>query len=388
MASKEIVPHYPTQNDENFVRDSLHQLFSASIKYCRYLGLTIFSLNSRGELYFGFFTIPFILVNLRFLSITLAILYFHFNKDKFDLIYPERSKTERLAQYFVSCTMMIGDFLCTFCTILLNRSKIIRFHQNLAEFLVKAVGPLTEANKQVIKSIIPQALKILGRYKCILISAFCYSVVAGYISVFNAFITSGKPWQWWSHTIVGIPLFNIFWAAVSTLRLFPRILMITLFHTFSFCPYILNMQLEKVKKVEKVDDEDIRRLLSYFRKEGELTAQMNDAYGWCLAVDVVLIIISIITAVFSVVVFLVHKELGAAITFGVPLIIHVAILFELFNSAYGFESEILMQQAMLLSQPFAVKPGSFFHANRRTLTGIASAINTYVIVLVQFHKEE
>ncbi|CAL8118158.1 unnamed protein product [Orchesella dallaii] len=171
------------------------------------------------------------------------------------------------------------------------------------------------------------------------------------------------------------------------------------------------MQLQKVKKVGKVSDESIQRLLSNFRKQEELTIQMKDAFGWCLAVDVVLIIITIITALFSVVVFLVHNEINAAVSFGMPLILHVIILFELFNAGYGFESEcrksavllkdiptkelgrgsrtqILMQQAMLLSQPFGVTPGSFYHANRRTLTGIASAINTYVIVLVQFHNEE
>ncbi|CAL8118160.1 unnamed protein product [Orchesella dallaii] len=171
------------------------------------------------------------------------------------------------------------------------------------------------------------------------------------------------------------------------------------------------MQLEKVKKLGKVSDENIQRLLSYFRKQEELTTQMKNAFGWCLAVDVLLIIISIITALFSVVVVLVHNEINAAVSFGMPLILHAIILFELFNAGYGFESEcrksaVLLKdiptkelsqytitqvnfaQAMLLSQPFAVKPGSFFHANRRTLTGIASAINTYVIVLVQFHKEE
>ncbi|CAL8118152.1 unnamed protein product [Orchesella dallaii] len=346
MTQSEISGERPTQNDENFVRASLHQLFYASTKSCRYLGLTIFSLNSKGEYYFGFFTIPFFLVSLRFLSIVLATVYFHFNKDKFNLIYPERSKTETVAQFLLAGNMFFGDVLCTFVTFL-NRKKILNFYQNFAKFLIEVVGPLTQTDKQVIKSIIPETLKILKRYKRIIFVAFLYSIVAGYVNFFKALITTGKSWQSWSHTIVGIPIFNILRAVTSTFRLFPRLLMTTVLHAFSLCPYVINMQLKNVKKFEKVADEEIHRLMRYFKQQGNLTAQMNEAFGWGLAVDMVLIIITIITALFSVVVFLVNNEFVAVVSFGVPLILHVAILFELFNAGYCFESES-KKSAMLL----------------------------------------
>ncbi|CAL8118086.1 unnamed protein product [Orchesella dallaii] len=306
--------------------------------------------------------------------------------------------------------MFVGDLLRTFL-VLLNRTKIIRFHQNLVELLIEALGPLTQADKQVIKNVIPHAMKILTRYRRIIFVAFCYSAILGQVRTLVAFLTSEKSLDSWSHTIVGIPLFRLFWSALSTLLLLPKLMMMTMFHTLRMYPYILNLQLENINKSKKVGDEEINRILKCFEKQEELTAQMNDAFGWCFAVDMLLTIISIITALFSVEIFLMHKEFGTAASYVVTLILHLAILFELCNAAYLFESEckksitllknipvrhlgrngriqILIQQAKLLSQPFSVKPGSFFHVNRRTLTEIGSAVNTYVIVLVQFHNGE
>ncbi|ODN04096.1 Gustatory and odorant receptor 63a, partial [Orchesella cincta] len=348
--------------------------------------------------------------------------YFPYAKDKFELVNPEQSKTETLSQTILSANMFFGDTICTLLTFL-NRSKIIRFHENLAKFLIEDVSKLTQAERKVVMSVVLHALKILTRYKRIIYFAFYCSVGAGVVKSFYVVFTAEKPLIWWSHSLIGLPIVFLFWGIASTLRLLPRLLMITILYTFRICPYITNIQLEKVNQICFVTNEDCQRILSSYRKQEMLTAQLNDAFGWCLTVDMLLMVISLITLLFSVLVCLSVKEYAGAFSFGWALILHAAIVFELCNASYVFEAEsrksaillknipihrlehisrvqkffiplmdltfqIIMLKAKLLSLPLVINPGSFFHVNRRTITGIFSAITTYLIVLVQFHNGE
>jgi len=339
MSIRQSSSKHSFQNSDEIVHQALHQLFSGIMKPCKYLGLSIFSLDSRGEFHFRICSLEFIVVILRFVSVIIAAVYFVLAQEKFNMVFPEQSKTEEITQKIRAVNMYFGEILLTILTFC-SRNKIIQFHKNLTQFLTESVNMLTKVEKKEVVRIVPHALKILKRFKRIIFVAFYYSAGFGVVKAFYRVVTAGKPLNWWSHSLVGLPIFNTFWAANSTLRLLSRLLMTTLFHTLRTSSLIMNIHLGKlgVSKFSLYNANE--EILATLRKQELVIAQANAAFGWCFTIDILLMAVSIIASLFSVIYFLVHEEFVGALSFGVPLILHSAIVFELCNAAHGFEAEV------------------------------------------------
>ncbi|CAL8118082.1 unnamed protein product [Orchesella dallaii] len=109
--------------------------------------------------------------------------------------------------------------------------------------------------------------------------------------------------------------------------------------------------------------------------------------------------------------FIIGFNVSAALSNLVPLALHVTVVVAICDAANNFELEtrrclsylkylspaniqnyrniqIMMQETKLLTNPPIIKPGFIFNVDRTTLTSMAAAITTYLVVLIQFHNDE
>ncbi|CAL8127558.1 unnamed protein product [Orchesella dallaii] len=418
---------YSIETDEQNVRQGLFKLYSISIKPCEHLGFTLFSLKNTAELHFNPRSLAFILLLLRHFSVAIDIIIFKNSVHVFDAIYPEQSATEKLTQQILARTTILGDVLYTIF-LFLYRKEIIQFHKEQIQFVIEAFEPLTEKDKQWVLSCFPFALRILKRYRRIIFAAFYYGVAYSIFMFIKAIMNSEKSMEEMGAAVYTLPIFYLTWTATSYLRLLQRLVMITLFHGFKMDAIIINLQLKEFInegelrkeyksdslwewKPENLENPQIKRIFKFIGKLENIVVGANFVFGWCIPLDVLMMLITITTSLFSFIIFLLHSEFSAALTFGLPLVLNSAILFEFFNASYGFEAEgqkctmllrqipmsklnhseaihVSLLQSKLLLQPLTIDPAVFFRVNRKTLSAITSAITTYLIVLVQFHNDE
>jgi len=343
---------YSIETEEKAVRDGLYKLYSISIKPCEYFGFTVFSLKKNAELSFNPKSLPFILLILRHMSVILDIIIFRSSVHIFDVIYPKQTETEKVAKRILAVTTILGDIIYTMF-LFINRFSIIHFHKEQVNFIIEALSPLTQQDKQKVLGTIPVALKILRRYKWIIFGAFYYGVISSVGMFIHAVLKSGKPLDEIGMGIYALPIFYITWTATSYLRLLQRLVMTTLFHGFRANAVIINVQLRELVHSGSVEELEfkyefeffdqntrVEKILDFIKKLEKVINGANLVFGWCIPLDILVMLVTITISLFSVLTFLFQSEFSGALTFGLPLVLNLVILIEFCNAAFGFEKEV------------------------------------------------
>ncbi|CAL8118148.1 unnamed protein product [Orchesella dallaii] len=215
-----------------------------------------------------------------------------------------------------------------------------------------------------------------------------------------------------SHALTGFFLyaFATVWAGLSScVHLLTSLWLIGLLRCFKIVAILLDQQLQ-LSRQHFTEDGD--QILKTFRHLETLTDEFNEVFGCLIAVDVLSVLLAILLMLFQMVVFLSTSDYVNGLAHCWFLTANIWIVVTFCEASYVFEKQtkrcssrlkqltprssvnhgiimkITMQVTRNLCSPIIIMPRSLFRVNRRTLTDMASAIITYMVMLVQFYKED
>jgi len=325
-------PRLTSKSSSYSATNSLYKLLALSIKPCEYFGLTIFSLEAKAKLKFRVCSSPFILFVLRYVSLTLGVIIFCKYSFILESVYDSSrmSKTEKSTQIITSISAVSADLVHT-AFVLINRLKVISFHDSLEIFVGIANDAMSEKEQKYLNS--------MKKYKWLISIAFYYVSVTSCIVFIFTILNSTDDLGVDAYLM---PVFLVTASGSTYFGLIRLLWPIAIFHVLKTCALSINTRLGKLastQETEKVHCQQVKMILFHIKTLELLVADVNSVFGWWISMNVVLMLGSITTSLFSSIIFMLNVGVGAGLSFALPFVILASILFELCNSAFGFERE-------------------------------------------------
>ncbi|CAL8118080.1 unnamed protein product [Orchesella dallaii] len=328
------------------IRSELYQLSKIGQTPCKWLGLSVHSLDIQNELHFSWQSIPVFLAILRFCIVRIAGLFYVVSEDEFRQTFNSASTTEYFSETLFAYTITVTDVV----TLLLhfrNRYKFVHFQSQLNTFLVelstqfnilKGEDDVVTAFKGSIKNSIDEVKWLRN----VVLGCTAILIIGSEFSVIGNLLQH-KPLSTLTWKTVGLVPFAFCWSFQVMSRLFIRIWMIGLIYSLKIGGSIVTDQLNNIELLRKhnIDcfskDQILEMILNKFSNLEELLCDFNRIFGVHIALDLLSLTVIVFANVFQAVVWYKNPEQDGVFAFGLCGIVSSLMIFSFCDSANKVE---------------------------------------------------
>ncbi len=318
---------------------SLHKLTLLSLSPSKYLGFAIFSLTSQTRLEFSYCSAPLYFAFSRHFIILVALFL---NKISADLIREfftirDQTATETFCGSIIALNSFLADALSTYL-VFLKRHKIIRFYQSLVSFFIDHTKDCS-ALQRVCCNSFENGCSEVRKVRWVIVAVFLFQLTVLLFITFERL--SQPPWPDADIFIkIVLPFWALLWVAAGTLRFVARIWVISLLLCFKVSAILVETKLKKFLSKEitlgHCMETKLIKILQMFQEMELLVEKFNDAFGFCLAIDMLSLVSCKITYVFLMSLAIMKQEWSSVGQDILDLALFAIILIGIYETAHEF----------------------------------------------------